>query len=98
MSVTDGKGQLGTIYDRLRKRSYRVSKIAWLNALTSGQRFIRQRFPSGEEYDQWAEIDHACYVAGVRDALNAVDQDDIAQLGALFATPEFTGAEPVWLS
>jgi len=44
-----------TLYERLRKRSYR----RW-------RRAIDPRHPS---IDEWWELDHAAYLAGVRDTL-----------------------------
>jgi len=53
LCVTRGEGDLGRIYERLRKRSYRH----------------KGRFYYGRN-------EHAFYVAGVRDALNAVATEE----------------------
>ena len=53
------------LYERLRKRSYRA---CWK---VSAQEFLR--VPSYEgRAAMWDEIHHEAYVAGVRDALNAL--------------------------
>ena len=62
--TTYGGGQLARIYDRLRKRSQRAR--CWNGAA-----------PVGGPSSYWGEYDHLAYVAGVRDALNAVETDGL---------------------
>ena len=58
MKITKGEGELGRIYERLRKRSYR--KI-------SNPKMRR-------DDESWWPFEHTDYVIGVRDALKEVDQ------------------------
>ena len=56
--TTLGGGQLPRIYDRLRKRSQRLTDAWYYN--------------KGGKGATWMGREHAAYVAGVKDALNAV--------------------------
>ena len=75
MAITHGTryggGQLARIYDRLRKRSQRAEN--WFIFGVSVSTRDRVRDSQGL---RWNRYDHAAYVAGVKDALNAIE--DIA--------------------
>ena len=71
--TTRGGGQLARIYDRLRKRSQRIladGKVPY-NTMAQPPRFLKGN-------SEWQAFDHGAYVAGVRDALNAVEHDAAA--------------------
>ncbi len=59
--TTVGGSQLPRIYDRLRKRSQRLTD-SWY-------------YVGDGRVATWMGREHAAYVAGVKDALNAVQQD-----------------------
>jgi len=59
--TTVGGSQLPRIYDRLRKRSQRRTDAWYYSTATSVKGAT------------WMGREHAAYVAGVKDALNAVD-------------------------
>jgi hypothetical protein len=59
--ITRGEGALGTIYERLRKRSYRKMCHS-----------IENRTDAWDDY-WWYVDDHESYVKGVKDALQAVE-------------------------
>jgi len=61
-TVTDGKGDLTTIYDRLRKSSLRS-----IDTEKKLSRWAKRCFNP-----RWCRPDHEAYVMGVRDAYNAL--------------------------
>lgn len=68
-TITSGRvrGPMARIYDRLRKRSQR--------AAVNDTPFIDMAGRAYDEYNTgevWWKSDHIAYLAGVRDALNAV--------------------------
>jgi len=70
--ISRGQGDLGRIYDRLRKRSARShSKTdSWGDSLIIDDTVTS--LPNWKNDEVWAAADHAAYVAGVRAALQAV--------------------------
>jgi len=70
--ISRGQGDLGRIYDRLRKRSARshARNESWGDGLVVGDRVLTD--PVWENDGVWAGADHAVYMAGVRAALQAV--------------------------
>jgi hypothetical protein len=73
--VTKGEGGNGTIYERLRKRSYR--RMQRSEALWDEWIELDENDPDeGPAYEEcraanWDIDEHKAYLAGVRDALNA---------------------------
>ena len=67
--TTIGGGQLARIYDRLRKRGQRALR----NRISLGAFGIEG--DPGDKGLWYNHYDHVAYVAGVRDALNAVETD-----------------------
>lgn len=71
--ITRGQGPLGRIYDRLRKRSQRRLRradLSWDIWWDDQQRL--EPLEENEPEDMYAVSDHAAYVAGLHDALYAV--------------------------
>lgn len=69
--ITKGEGDLGRIYEKLRKRSYRravrsYQETFYLSADQFGDWL--------EENTYWSDADHEVYVQGVRDALKEVSK------------------------
>lgn len=66
--ISRGEGAFGTIYEKLRKRSYRAS-LKWGTYLSTPPH-------SGEPSPppRWMAFQHEAYVQGVKDALEAADQ------------------------
>lgn len=63
--VTRGRGYLGRIYERLRKRS--------LRRRNQHVRFLWDH--DATESSSWFQTEHEAYVQGVRDALKTVERD-----------------------
>ena len=65
--ITKGWGRYGRVYDRLRKRSQRKHS-AYLRYLTSND-----ALPTSGS--RWFQVQHESYVLGVKDALQAAEED-----------------------
>ena len=68
--TTVGGSQLPRIYDRLRKRSQRRNDAWYFEPTTDGSKMWRE---------------HAAYVAGVKDALNAVQNSHLIEPSGMVA-------------
>lgn len=79
--ISYGKGDLGRIYEKLRKRSTRkveATKEAWLAFLEWEANNVAVYDETWDrEFDalpSWSELEHAAYVRGVREALAEVSE------------------------
>ena len=61
--ITKGEGGNGTIYERLRKRSYRRMQALYEHS--------HQHNHQVDWSQEWSDMDHKAYLAGVHDALIA---------------------------
>lgn len=73
--VTGGRTRINAakIYDRLRKRSLRALNLD--RSVTFRDMTVRTTGDPWVDNGVWIDTDHMAYVAGVRDALNAVSED-----------------------
>jgi len=65
--ITKGWGRYGRVYDRLRKRSQRRH--------SSYTRFLLDNDYLPTERSRWFQVQHEAYVLGVKDALQAAEED-----------------------
>lgn len=81
VSVTGGatRSTAARVYDRLRKRSLRARTFNRANQYNDevGLKVISDVVGKGTKFDHllWNDYDHHAYVAGVRDALNAIEEE-----------------------